>query len=492
METQTFSAVGFAPKPETSQMALANVIRLDNGKLAFEPTETTPEEERILKEGAVAWRSYRLKRQLARSQASNLSRALLGGRPMMGDFGDSARQWREERDKSERRNRRYRTLDDEPPPDPSNGADHDQPLPKLTPIPYIEGEIIPPQEWLVEPWIPMEGHATLFQGDGGYGKSTIGQQLQSSCATELPWLGLNVKGCASVGFYTEDTKKVLLRRQADIDRAYGLDCRSPLAMHRMHLFARRGLDNELVVFTRYGAPERRPFFWQVREAALDLHSRLLVLDVAVDLFGGDEISRRQVRHFANILNELAGEIDGAVFLSAHLSQAAIKSDGGHSGSTDWNNAFKSRVYLSRPKPPQDNGKDNSDEPADTNGRPITRKKANFATIGETIKLHWERGVFLPDSFTSSPFRSSVDDVFLALLDAVIAEGQNVSPKPRAWNYAPALFMTRPPKDRGGYQREDFRRAMQSLLKDRKIKIAPYGSPSADTKKLVRVDSEGVS
>jgi hypothetical protein len=80
-------------------------------------------------------------------------------------------------------------------------------------------------------------------------------------------------------------------------------------------------------------------------------------------------------------------------------------------------------------------------------------------------------------------------VFLALLDSVTAEGQNVSPKPRAGNYAPPLFMTRPLKERGGYQRADFVRAMQTLLKDQKIKIVPYGPPSSGYQKLVRYETE---
>jgi hypothetical protein len=371
-------------------------------------------------------------------------------------------------------------IDDAAPSATGNGADKTEPLPKLVPIPYIPGDTIAPQEWL-EPWIPMEGQTTLFQGDGGDGKTTIAQQLQSSCGTALPWLGLRVMECDSVGFYTEDRKKDLLRRQAAIDAAYGQDC---LSTGRINLFPRRDCDNELIVFTRAGAPEIRPFFWQVREAALDLHAKLVVLDVNVDLFGGEENIRRQVRAFANLLNrELAGAIDGAVFLTGHLSQAGIRSDGGHSGSTDWSNAFRSRAYLARPK------KDDGDEPADTNARLITRKKANFATIGETIKVHWERGLFLPETFTSNQFQSA-DDVFLALLDAVTAEGQNVSPKKKAGNCASALFMTRSPKERGGYQRVDFDRAMQTLLKDRKIKIIPYGPPSSGYQKLVRINDEG--
>ena len=87
------------------------------------------------------------------------------------------------------------------------------------------------------------------------------------------------------------------------------------------------------------------------------------------------------------------------------------------------------------------------------------------------------------------FCRSADETFLALLDAVTAEGQKVSPKSRASNYAPAFFMKRPKAERGDYQRGNFERAMQALLKGGLIKIAPYGPPSADTEKIVRNDRE---
>jgi hypothetical protein len=89
---------------------------------------------------------------------------------------------------------------------------------------------------------------------------------------------------------------------------------------------------------------------------------------------------------------------------------------------------------------------------------------------------------------SSQFRRPIETVFLALLDAVTGEGQRASPKPRAGNYAPALFMKRQPDEREGYQRGDFERAMQALLKTRKIKIEPYGPPSDDTEKIIRNES----
>jgi hypothetical protein len=75
----------------------------------------------------------------------------------------------------------------------------------------------------------------------------------------------------------------------------------------------------------------------------------------------------------------------------------------------------------------------------------------------------------------SYFRRPAEDVFLALLDAVTSEGQKVSPKPRAGNFAPTFFLKRTAKEREDYGRADFERALQKLLQHPpKIKIAPYG------------------
>jgi AAA domain len=352
-----------------------------------------------------------------------------------------------------------------------------EPLAKLTPISFVEGEVLSPRDWIVyDGWIPTR-KVTLIQGDGGEGKTPLVHQLQSSCATALPWLGLRVKECPSVGFYTEDEEQ---ERQVAIDAAYGCACAKT---GNMHLFPRVGEENELVVFDRARRPAVTKFYRQVCEAAFDFRARLVVLDVAVDFFAGNEIARQEVRAFFHRLIGLARKIDGAVVLTSHVSQAGIRSDGGHSGSTDWSNAARTRLYLNRPK--AENGTD-----ADTNARTLTRKKANFARTGDTMKLHWENGLIVPDGVPAPSYcRRSADDVFLALLDAVIAEGQNVSDKSRAGNYAPTLFLKRPAKDRGDYKKPDFDRAMQSLLKSRKIKIVPYGPPSSGHQKLVRAETE---
>ena len=193
--------------------------------------------------------------------------------------------------------------------------------------------------------------------------------------------------------------------------------------------------------------------------------------------------RRQVRSFMRAIANLGRMIDGPVIVTGHVSQSGIQSDGGHSGSTDWSNAARSRAYLSAPKP-------EGDGPVDPDARIFSRKKANHARLGEMIKLKWQKGLFVPEVRAGSFSRRPADDVFLALLDALTREGQKVSPKPKAGNYAPAFFMKRSPKEREDYQRGDFERAMQRLLQHpQKIKIVPYGRASWNYEQIIRADSE---
>ena len=329
------------------------------------------------------------------------------------------------------------------------------------------------------PRLDSEEEVTLIQGDGGLGKSTILQQLQTSCALDKPWLGLLVEPCSSVGFYTEDRQRHLEIRQAAINTTYETDHDKTTAMA---LFPRRGEDNELVVFDRAGKPELTLFYRQVRETAFDYHAGMVALDVAVDLYGGDEIKRRQVRAFARALNKLADEINGSVVLTGHVSAAGLQSDGGHSGSTDWSNSVRSRLYLGRPK--------EEGEPTDQGERTLGRKKAQFASVGDTIELQWRAGVFVPTATpASSPFRRPVEDVFLALLDAHTgADRHPLSESRNAGNFAPKVFAAAPASTRDGYGYSDLTRAMEALFKGGKIKSETYGRTSDARRKIARNES----
>ena len=353
--------------------------------------------------------------------------------------------------------------DNKPPPE---GA-----LPKLGGVRFLRGEVLPPREFLVAGgWIPMR-KVTLLQGDGGDGKTLLMQQLQSSCATGCLWIGLEVMECASCGFYTEDEDYDAKERQQAVDAHYGRFCPEG---DRMFVFPRTGEENELVVFDRARRPVLTPFYWQMVEAVKDTHARLAVLDVAVDLYGGNENVRPEVRALFRPLNALARDIDGAVVMTTHVSQAGIRSDGGHSGSTDWSNAARSRLYLNRP-----------DDQTDPYMRVLTRKKANYATIGDRLELRWRNGVIVRDGDPEKD-RPMATDAFLMLFDAMTRENQTLSAKSRASNYAPRMFMRRMAQERHGYQQGDFEQAMQRLFQTGQVQMETYREDSKTKEKLVRI------
>jgi RecA-family ATPase len=351
------------------------------------------------------------------------------------------------------------------------------PKPKIVRPADLSGE--PPlREWLVPHWIPV-GVVTGLYGDGGVGKSLIAQQLQTGCALALPWLGLPVEQCASLGVYCEDSQDELHRRQADINLSYG---REYDALTDVNWMPRLGEDNLLMTFGRNGVGELTPFHRNLTEAALDLSAKLVIVDTAADVFGGNENDRGQVRQFVSrALGSIAIAINGAVLLCAHPSRTGLSSGEGDGGSTGWSNSLRSRLFLRAP--------DALDgEAPDPNARILQRRKANYAARQDELRLRWNEGCIEPEARAASSSgsfgRRAVEDVFLDLLDAFERENQRISESKNAGNYAPASFAKRPERD--GYRKPDFERAMQTLFSRGAIRIVEYGPPSKIQRRIERV------
>ncbi len=94
-------------------------------------------------------------------------------------------------------------------------------LPLTDPL-GLQGKDVPEREWIVTKWIP-HGAVTILGGDGGIGKSLLAMQLLTAVAIGEPWLGLPTISCKAIGFYCEDDEEEIWRRQAAINRHYGVD-----------------------------------------------------------------------------------------------------------------------------------------------------------------------------------------------------------------------------------------------------------------------------
>lgn len=368
-------------------------------------------------------------------------------------------------------------------PDEADGAEEkiSRPLAFINPT-SLMGETVPQMQWIVQDWLPI-GYTTLNYGDGGVGKTLLSQQLMTSCATGKPWCGLAVRCCKVMGFFCEDDEAELHRRQERINGALGVYFDE---LADMRWASGVGEDNRLIAFLPDGTPQLMPRYAEILRAAKAFGAKLIVIDTAADTFGGNENIRSEVRQFiGHALNRLAREINGAVLLNAHPSRAGLGSGGDlDGGSTAWSNSARSRWSLVR-------SKGSEDELRDTNERILTRRKANYASIGDNIRLKWANGVLVPahsdGGIIGTINREAAEETFLALLSEIQKQGRHVSESKNAGNFAPKVLSKSP--NRQGHNQKDFERAMESLFVQKKIVIAPYGRPGDWHKHLTFAPSD---
>jgi len=332
---------------------------------------------------------------------------------------------------------------------------------------------VPQRRWIVPEWIPT-GQVTALSAEGGKGKTHVVLQLMVSLSTGTPWLGLEVERAPSFAIFAEDDDAELHFRLANITKATGVS----IADLRDLAWRSAVVDPcEMVEIDERGATRATPYFRWLEKTVIELGSRLVVLDAATNLFGGDEIKRRQVNGFLLLLRRLAVTIDGAVLLLIHPSVQGVQAKTGMSGSTHWSNAVRSRLYLT-----SDDGDD-----ADPDVRILTKLKANYSTVGDAIRMRWSAGTFLtfggpPEPVGRAELSAKTDSVFLSLLAKTDAEGVVVCPSLTARNYAPTVFTKHPAGQ--AMPKRAFEQAMNRLLEAGAIKIVEYGKPSDRRKKLV--------
>jgi RecA-family ATPase len=334
-------------------------------------------------------------------------------------------------------------------------------LPIVNPV-SLEGQPIPEREWIVQDWLPI-GAVTSNYGDGGTGKTLLAQQLQTACATGAPWCGLAVMRCRSLGCYCEDDLAELHRRQAKINQHLGIGFGD---LADMRWVSGVGRDNVLITFTADGRMQETQLLGEIEAAIAEFDPRLVALDTAADLFGGNENDRSQVRRFLSVLGGMAQ--GRAVLLNAHPSRAGMNTGSLDGGSTAWNNSVRSRWSLTRPQG------DDETQP-DNNERVLTKRKANYAGIGDTIRLHWVNGVLAPiieqTGIVGSLSRRAVEETFMALLERCTSQGQRLSDSRNSGNFAPKVFAKRP--DREGHNARDFEAAMNALFVGKRIAMHVY-------------------
>jgi RecA-family ATPase len=246
------------------------------------------------------------------------------------------------------------------------------------------GKTVPPREWVVEDWLPR-GKVTSLYGDGGLGKTLTAQMLATCLSVGGDWLGEKTQESNVLAVLCEDDEDEIHRRQEDINSHYVMDMKTWETQDTLSYMCREGEDSLLMTFDSQSIGTLTPFWTNLRDAAVAQKADVIVLDTLADIFGGNEVSRLEVRQFVQrALLGLAQAIGGSVLFLAHPSQAGKASGQGFSGSTAWNNSVRSRWYLSSM---EDDGRSGL--------RRLSRVKSNYSASGsDTDKiLEWTKGAF---------------------------------------------------------------------------------------------------
>lgn len=354
----------------------------------------------------------------------------------------------------------------------------------LSPLVYptsFQGIPVPAPKWVVKDWIP-EGLVTGLYGEGGTGKSLVIQQLQTCCAIGRSWFGLETKRMKSLALYCEDPTEEHHRRQEAINQLYGCQFSD---LGAAAWWPRLGYDNLLLKRGRYGILVPTDFYNEFVARAKAHGAELVFVDTVADTFGGNENDRGEVREYVQgTLGRLARDIGGTVVATAHPSRSGIKSGDQDGGSTAWSNAFRSRLSFERP------AEERNEPPPHPDDRLMTRRKANYASIGTTVRMRWTAGAFatVADSVALRD-RPAVENVFLILLDKMREEGRHVSSSKNAGNYAPRAFHRH--VGRQDYKQAEFEGAMEKLFDQKVIMTGTYTRNRKPYECIVRVPEGGV-
>jgi hypothetical protein len=258
-----------------------------------------------------------------------------------------------------------------------------EPLPPFEPfyVSQLEGRPIKPREWLVD-GILMRKTVCLFAGPPKIGKSLLAQQLLTAAALGVPWLGRQVVQSRSFGLFTEDPEDEVHRRQIDCNAHYG---RSAADFElEMSLDPREGKDAMLVEFERNDRPKYTGLWYQLWNYVAAEGIKIVALDTAAVVFGGNENYRSQVTAFMRALVQKAGIMDGGIILTSHPSKGG---PGGYSGSTGW--LGSARFGMSLGRPPEWN--EETGEPDDI--RVLRGLGANYGVGMRPQRLQYRDGVF---------------------------------------------------------------------------------------------------
>jgi hypothetical protein len=307
--------------------------------------------------------------------------------------------------------------------------------------------------------LAARGEVTVLVSQGGGGKTTLMQQLVSVAAADREsFLGFTISPGAGYLMATEDNERSAHYRQRKIDRwIFGHDVCADEPPKRAHaLYVAPLAAADVFLWNDEGSTPLALTFEETLATIDGL--RIVVIDSASTVYGGNENSRMQVTRFLRWLAGVAGRLDVAVILICHTSKSADGSpERATSGSTAWINSARSAVVLT----PQSS----SDPPA------IQLIKSNLTQApGPKIELAWNDALGLLERLTDQDWitkRAQSRDLAEVIIALVRARYTPEAPYLIAATAGKSRSIINAVLDRDGrWKRKDIEGAVRAMLQSK--------------------------
>jgi hypothetical protein len=277
----------------------------------------------------------------------------------------------------------------------------------------------PPRMWAINDWAPQGTVVVLF-GPGGLGKTLITQQIATHVAAGIEIWGQSVIQGPVLGYFCEDDNMEIRRRQDKINDALKLSETPP----GLNLEGRAGKQNTLFTFVSQHQPSPTELLQLIKAECSAIRPVLLILDNIAQVYAGMENDRHQVTVFCNELTGIAQQYSCCVLLLGHTAKAEGSQ---YSGSTAWEAAVRTRLWLNR----------NDDGTLE-----LRKAKANYSGL-DSVTLQWQDG-YLHTISCGSAGANQVDDraktaICLALNHFTQAK-ITTSNSPHGRNYLPKMML----------------------------------------------------
>jgi hypothetical protein len=289
----------------------------------------------------------------------------------------------------------------------------------------------PPRFWHLPEWLGDD--PTLVSGRGGAGKTHVIQAAATAIAMGCEYFAAAPDRPVNVLMWCcEDSQDELWRRQIAINRHLGVAM--PDLEGRLHIEARRGLDNTLFA-TAFGKPCFTSLGTELAEQIGDYKATILFLDNIGQIFGGNENDRHQVTTFVNGVYGIgAGKV--ANFTPVFVGHTARAQGSEFAGSAAWENACRMRWYVGPTLPDQP---PDDDEPPAEGVTYVAKRKSNYSSQ-DYAKLIYRNGVLVPESAQTpmgySYHVEACDAAVLKAFDILRERGIQPSDSPAAQDYLP--------------------------------------------------------